>query len=172
MIKLLFICYGNICRSPMSEFVMKDMALKEGYSVRGLVGAREDADFDIASAATSREEIGNPIYPPARKKLAEHGIGTSDNELGVAQKTARQMTLTDYDYYDVIICMDRLTLDRAKRIANGDPENKITMLLDYTDRAGDEVADPWYTGDFDATWDDVISGCKGIIKHINESEGI
>ena len=163
MTRILFICWGNICRSPMAEFVMKDMLVKAGYSVRGIDGAGDDADFDVASAATSREEIGNHIYPPARKKLAENGIGTSGNELGVSNKTARQMTLTDYDYYDKIICMDHLTLDRAKRIANGDPEGKITMLLDHTSRKGTEVADPWYTGDFDATWDDVVEGCKGLL---------
>ena len=163
MVKILFICWGNICRSPMAEFIMKDMALKLGRTVRGVGGADEYADFDIASAATSREEIGNPVYPPAKKKLAEHGIGTSDNELGVSRKTARQMTLTDYDYYDKIICMDRLTLDRAKRIAMGDPDDKITMLLDHTSRKGAEVADPWYTGDFDATWNDVVEGCEGLL---------
>ena len=162
MTKILFICWGNICRSPMAEFVMKDMILKAGL---------EDA-FDVASAATSREEIGNPIYPPAKRTLAAHGIGTSENELGVSEKRARQMNLTDYDYYDMIICMDLLTLDRARRIANGDPENKISMLLDYTERSGAEVADPWYTGDFDATWNDVTEGCKGLLNHIEEKEEV
>ena len=154
MVKVLFVCHGNICRSPMAEFVMKDMVKKNGL---------ED-DFEVASAATSREEIGNPIYPPAKRKLKEHGIGTQDNELGVSQKRARQMTLTDYDYYDMIVCMDRLTLDRAIGIANGDPEKKITMLLDHTSRPGDEVADPWYTGNFDATWDDVVEGCSCLLE--------
>ena len=164
MTRILFVCWGNICRSPMAEFVMKDMLVKAGHSVRGIDGTGDEADFDVASAATSREEIGNHVYPPAKRKLAEHGIGTSDNELGVSAKTARQMTLTDYDYYDMIICMDHLTLDRAKRIANGDPKNKITMLLDHTARRGAEVADPWYTGNFDATWDDVVEGCEALLK--------
>ena len=137
----------------MAEFVMKDMVKKNGL---------ED-EYEIASAATSREEIGNPVYPPAKRTLAEHGIGTPDNELGVGKKTARQMTLDDYHHYDMIICMDRLTLDRARRIANGDPEGKITMLLDHTERVGAEVADPWYTGDFDATWNDVVEGCEALL---------
>ena len=162
--KILFICWGNICRSPMAEFVMKDKVVKAGYSVRGMDGAGDVADFAIESAATSREEIGNPVYPPAKRTLMEHGIGTMENELGVSRKRARQMTAADYNDYDKIVCMDHLTLDRAIRIAGGDPEGKITMLLDHTPRAGAEVADPWYTGNFDVAWDDVEEGCEALLQ--------
>ena len=115
--------------------------------------------FEIASAATSREELGSPVYPPARKKLAEHGIACAGHR-------ARQMTRADYDDYDLIVCMDRNNIRNALRITGGDPEQKIVLLLDYADRVGEEVADPWYTGDFDATWDDIVSGCDGIIKQL------
>ena len=146
MIKILFVCHGNICRSPMAEFVMKDIVRKRGL----------DPMYEIASAATSREEIGNPVYPPARRKLAANGISCAGHH-------ARQMTKNDYDYYDLIICMDRSNIRNACRIAGGDPLHKIRMLLDYTDRPGEEVADPWYTGNFDETWDDVIEGCTALI---------
>lgn len=125
---------------------MKDM-LRE----RGL----EDS-YEIASAATSREELGNPVYPPARRKLAENGI-TCDGH------RARQMTMDDYDYYDLIVCMDHNNVHYANRMTGGDPNNKIRLLLDYTERKGAEVADPWYTGDFDATWVDVNEGCNALI---------
>ena len=131
----------------MAEFVMKDMVRKRGF---------EDL-YEIASAATSREEIGNPVYPPARRKLAENGIGCSGHH-------ARQMTKADYDYYDLIICMDQNNIRNIYRITGGDPDNKISLLLDYTDRAGQQVADPWYTGNFDATWRDVTEGCEGLLK--------
>ncbi len=144
--KVLFVCHGNICRSPMAEFVLKDMVKQRGLARR----------YEIASAATSREEIGNPVYPPARRKLAEHGIGCAGHH-------ARQMTRSDYGYYDLIVCMDRANVRNASRIAGGDPWNKIRLLLDFTDRAGQEVADPWYTGDFEATWRDVVEGCEGLI---------
>ena len=142
---------------------MKDMLLRAGFSVRGIDGAGDEADFEVASAATSREEIGNPVYPPARRKLAENGIGVPGNDLGVSSHQARQMTLADYEHYDMIICMDHITLDRAKRIANGDPDGKVSMLLDHTARKGAEVADPWYTGNFDATWKDVVDGCQALL---------
>lgn len=131
----------------MAEFVMKDMVRKRGL---------EDL-YEIASAATSREEIGNPVYPPARRKLAENGIGCSGHH-------ARQMTKADYDYYDLIICMDQNNIRNIYRITGGDPDDKISLLLDYTDRAGQQVADPWYTGNFDATWRDVTEGCEGLLK--------
>ena len=114
--------------------------------------------FEIASAATSREEIGNPVYPPAKRKLAEHGIGCSGHH-------ARQMTKQDYEHYDLIVCMDHANVRNVQRIAGGDPLNKIKLLLDYTDRPGQDVADPWYTEDFDKTLDDVIDGCEGMINH-------
>lgn len=146
MLKILFICHGNICRSPMAEFMLKDMAQKRGL----------EHEYEIASAATSREEIGEPVYPPARRKLSEHGIGCSGHH-------ARQMTREDYEYYDLIVCMDRANLRNTARIAGGDSGNKIVLLLDFTKRKGQEVADPWYTGDFDATWDDLSEGCAGIM---------
>jgi protein-tyrosine phosphatase len=116
-----------------------------------------EAGFEIASAATSREETGNPVYPPARRKLAEHGIGCAGHH-------ARQMTERDYDRFDLLICMDRANIRNAARIAGGDPDGKIRLLLDYAGRPGQEVADPWYTGDFDETWDDVTSGCEGLLN--------
>ncbi|MBR3298116.1 MAG: low molecular weight phosphotyrosine protein phosphatase [Clostridia bacterium] len=149
MIRILFVCHGNICRSPMAEFVMKDMVQKLGLEHR----------YEIASAATSREEIDNPVYPPARRKLAENGISCEGHR-------ARLMTKADYEYYDLIVCMDRANLRNAQRIAGGDSENKIVLLLDHTSRKGCEVADPWYTGDFEATWRDVAEGCSGLIESL------
>ena len=112
--------------------------------------------YEIASAATSTEELGNPVYPPARRKLAEHGIGCQG-------KTARQMTMDDYRYYDLVVVMDRNNVRNLKRLLGEDTEHKIVLLMDYTDRPG-EVADPWYTGDFEATWRDVLEGCQGLLK--------
>lgn len=148
--KILFICHGNICRSPMAEFVMKHLIEKAGLSDR----------FEVASAATSTEEIGNPVYPPARRKLAEHGIGC-------AGKTARQMTLDDYRYYDYIIVMDHNNLRNLERMFGEDHDHKISLLMDYTCRPGD-VADPWYTGDFEATWQDVLEGCEGLLNELQK----
>ena len=148
MIKILFVCHGNICRSPMAEFVMKDLVKKAGM---------EDA-FHIASAATSTEEIGNPVYPPARRKLSEHGISC-------AGKTARQLRKADYVQYDYLVGMDSANYRNMQRICGGDPEGKISLLLDYTDHPG-SVADPWYTGDFEATWQDVLAGCRGLLAEI------
>ena len=145
MHRVLFICHGNICRSPMAEFVMKDLVRK----------AELAEEFSIASAATSTEEIGNPIYPPARRKLAEHGIGC-------AGKTARQLRREDYDRFDLLIGMDGANLRNMRRICGGDPDGKLSLLLDWTGRPGD-VADPWYTGDFEATWRDVLAGCQGLL---------
>ena len=130
----------------MAEFVMKDMVAKAGLSDR----------FHIESAATSTEEIGNSVYPPARSILAEHGISCKG-------KTARQMTRADYDRFDMIIGMDRWNLRNMQRICGGDPEGKIHLLMDFTSRPGD-VADPWYTRNFEATWRDVVEGCKGILN--------
>ncbi len=148
MTKILFVCHGNICRSPMAEFVMKDLVKKAGL---------ED-QFQIASAATSTEEIGNPVYPPARRKLAEHGISC-------AGKTARQLTKADYALYDLLIGMDRANIRNMARICSGDPDGKIKRLLDFADRPGD-VADPWYTGDFDATWRNVLEGCQRMLARL------
>lgn len=146
MKKILFVCHGNICRSPMAEFIMKKL----------VADAHRENDFEIASAATSTEELGNAVYPPARRKLAEHGIRCDGH-------SARQITRADYNYYDLIIGMDSYNLRNMNRIFGGDPEGKICLLLDFTDRPGD-VADPWYTGNFDATYRDCLEGCTEILK--------
>ncbi len=148
MIKILFVCHGNICRSPMAEFVMKDIVKRNNVSDM----------FEIASCATSTEEIGNSVYPPAQKKLSEHGISC-------AGKTARQMTKADYDYFDYIVAMDRYNLKNMVRFVGDDQDKKVSLLMDHTDRPGD-VADPWYTGDFERTWQDVNAGCEGLFKKI------
>ena len=185
MRKILFVCHGNICRSPMAEYVMKDLVKKAGL---------ED-EFQIASAATSREEIGNPGYPPARRKLAEHGISCG----GYA---ARQLRNRDYEEYDLLIGMDRANLRNSYRSCGGDFNDKMHLLMEYagrrkgpprepreagragrgearersefspqaeTEKSGlcfDEVADPWYTDDFDATWRDVLEGCQGLLDDL------
>ena len=145
MKRILFVCHGNICRSPMAEFVMKDLVAKEGLA----------DEFYIESAATSTEEIGNEVYPPAKRKLAEHGISCKG-------KTARQMTRRDYDCFDLLIGMDEWNIRNMTRISGGDPEGKIHMLMDFTNRPG-SVDDPWYTGNFETTWQDVLLGCKGLL---------
>ena len=146
--RILFVCHGNICRSPMAEFVMKDLVEKAGVAQQ----------FLIESAATSTEEIGNSVYPPARRKLAEHGISCQG-------KTARQMTRLDYSRYNLLIGMDSWNIRNMRAISGGDPEGKIRMLMDYTNRPGD-VADPWYTGDFEATWRDVLEGCEALLSQL------
>ncbi len=146
MKRILFVCHGNICRSPMAEFVMKHLVARAGKT----------QDYEIASAATSTEEIGNGVYPPARRKLAEHGISCEG-------KTARQITRHDYERYDHIIGMDTYNMRNMERTFGGDPEGKLHMLMDFTSRPGD-VADPWYTGNFDATWRDCMEGCQGLLK--------
>ncbi len=148
MTKILFVCHGNICRSPMAEFIMKDIVKKAGLSHQ----------FHIESAATSTEELGNPVYPPARRKLAEHGIGC-------AGKTSRRLERRDYTQYDLLVGMDQANLRNMRRICGGDDAGKLHLLLDFTDRPGD-VADPWYTGDFDTTYQDVLSGCQALLEHL------
>ena len=148
IIKILFVCHGNICRSPMAEFVMKDLVKKAGQEDR----------FVIESAATSTEEIGNGVYPPARRKLAEHGIGCRGT-------TARQMTRSDYGRFDLLVGMDAWNIRNMRNICGGDPEEKIKMLMDFTRRPGD-VADPWYTGDFESTWRDVLEGCQALLDKL------
>lgn len=143
-----FLCHGNICRSPMAEFIMKDLVKKAGL----------EQSIQIESAATSTEEIGNPVYPPARRKLSEHGIDCSG-------KRARQLLNSDYEKYDLLIGMDRANLRSMYRICGGDFADKMHLLMDFTDRPG-EVADPWYTDDFDTTWRDVEEGCRGLLRHI------
>lgn len=144
--RILFVCHGNICRSPMAEFMMKDLVRKAG----------REKEFYIESAATSTEEIGNEVYPPAKRKLAEHGIGCKG-------KTARQMNRRDYDRFDLLIGMDSWNFRNMNRICGGDPEEKIHLLMDFTDEPHD-VADPWYTGDFEATWRDLLEGCQCLLE--------
>ncbi len=145
MTRILFVCLGNICRSPMAEFVMKKLVQDAGRA----------AEFEIASAATSSEAAGNPVYPPARRMLAAHGIDCGG-------KRARQLRRQDYDHYDLLICMDTNNLRNMQRICGDDAAHKMHLLLDYTHRPG-SVADPWYTGDFEATWRDVDEGCRGLL---------
>ncbi|MCR4994119.1 MAG: low molecular weight phosphotyrosine protein phosphatase [Bacteroidales bacterium] len=152
--RILFVCHGNICRSPMAEFVMKALVANV---------AREE-DFYIESAATSTEEIGNSVYPPARRKLAEYGISC-------AGKTARQVKPDDYVRFDLIVGMDDWNLRNLYRIFGTDPDGKLYKLLELVNpdspRFGADVADPWYTGDFDATYRDVVEGCQAILDAHN-----
>ena len=156
--RILFVCWGNICSSPMAEFVMKDLVKRAGL---------EDA-FEIASAATSSEEIGpdgvgNPVYPPARKILAAHGLDAGD-------KRARQLTRANYGRWDLLIGMEELNLTYMKRICGGDPNGKMELLLDRTARRGN-IADPWYTGDFERTWRDISEGCAALLASLADGEG-
>ena len=164
MIKILFVCHGNICRSPMAEFVMKKMVRDLPTAISASTTLTAD-DFEIASAATSTEEIGNPVYPPARRMLARHNIDCSG-------KTARQMTIADYNHYDYIVLMDQNNLRNLRWILPRDIYEretrepcKISLLMDWAHKSRD-VADPWYTGDFESTWQDVNEGCKAMLKAI------
>lgn len=148
MIKILFVCHGNICRSTMAEYVMKDLVKKAG----------REKEFVIDSAATSREEIGNGVHHGTKRKLAQMGVPCGDHR-------ARQMTREDYDRFDLLIGMDNANVRNMTRISGGDEEGKIHMMLDYTDRPG-EVADPWYTGNFEETWDDVFEGCTKLLEQL------
>ena len=146
--KILFICHGNICRSPMAEFLFKHLAAQAGL----------DGQFEVASAATSTEEIGNSVYPPARRKLAEHNISC-------AGKTARQLTCTDGDYYDLLIGMDEANRHNILRLIAPENAPKVYLLMEFAGQHK-EVADPWYTGDFEATWQDVLAGCQGLLTEL------
>ena len=146
MVKILYICHGNICRSPMAEFVMKALVRSRGL---------ED-EYHIESAAVSDEETGNPIYPPAKRCLTQHGV-PFDNS-----KRARKITPADYARFDRIICMDASNLRLIRRIIPSDPEGKIHLLMSYTGRSRD-VADPWYTGDFETTFQDILEGCEAML---------
>lgn len=148
MIKIMFVCHGNICRSPMAEFVMKELVKSRGL----------ERDFYIASAATSTEEIGNGVYPPVRKLLRERGIDTSE-------KRAIQVTFSDGEKYDYLVCMDSANLRNITRLISGDAMKKVSRLLDFTSHPRD-VADPWYTRDFSATERDVDEGCKALLEYI------
>ena len=151
MIKILFICHGNICRSTMAEYVMKYLIIQEGLS----------DEFYIDSAATSREEIGNGVHRGTRDKLKEVGIPCGNHR-------ARQMTIRDYEEFDYIIGMDTWNIRNIMRIIGTDAKRKVSMLLDYTDRGGMDIADPWYTGNFDKTYEDVLEGCSGLLKFLRE----
>lgn len=152
MKRIMFVCHGNICRSPMAEFILKDMVRRRGIA----------EDFVIESSATSTEEIwngvGNPVYPPAREELLSHGI-TCDG------KRAIQLKKSDYDKYDFFIGMDSMNIRNMQRIFGGDPEDKIRKLMEFTERGGD-VADPWYSGRFDETWRNVYDGCEALLEYI------
>ena len=152
MIKVLFICHGNICRSTMSEMVLKHLVRERGL-----------ADlFYIDSAATSREEIGNGVHYGTRRKLAEVGIPCEDHR-------ARQVTKKDYEEFDYLIVMDTNNVRNLNRIIGNDPDGKVFKLLDFTQRQGASIADPWYTGDFDETYRDVLEGCEGFLKYLSEN---
>ena len=150
--KVLFVCHGNICRSPMAEFVLKDMVKKLGIS----------ENFFIESRATSTEEIGNPVHRGTVRKLSEFGIST-------AGKTAVQLRKADYEKYDFLICMDTANVRNTMRIIGSDKEEKVSKLLSFAGEGGD-IADPWYTGNFDETYDDVLRGCKGLLRKLGYTE--
>ena len=146
MIRILFVCHGNICRSPMAEFVMKDMVEKAGLEWK----------FEIASAATSTEEIGNPVYPPARRELAAHGISCKG-------KTARQITRRDYDDFDYLIAMETYNLRNIRRIIPEDPEGKISLLMAHAG-TGEDIEDPWYSGNFSKVYGQIERGCAALLE--------
>ena len=150
IVRIMFVCHGNICRSPMAEFILRDMLRRAGLSHR----------FTVSSSATSTEEIwngvGNPVYPPAKRELALHGLTCEG-------KRAVQLTREDYDKYDLFIGMDSANIRNMHRILGGDPESKIRKLMDYTAHGGD-VADPWYTGNFSITYRDIEEGCRGLLS--------
>ncbi len=149
MIKVMFVCHGNICRSPMAEFVLRDMVTKRGL----------ENEFYIASSATSREEIGNPVHHGTRNKLAQYGISTKG-------KYAVQLTHADYDEYDYILAMDSYNIRNIMRIIGDDHSGKVYKLLGFAD--GGDIADPWYTGNFDVTYDDIVRGCEAFLSKITK----
>ena len=149
MTKILFVCHGNICRSPAAEFVMKDLVRRAGL----------EGEFEIASAATSTEEIGNGVYPPMRRVLAAHGIDCTG-------KTARQIRRSDYERYDLLIGMDEENLWNMRRAFHGDPDGKLHLLMEYAGFPDAAIADPWYTRDFERSWEDVYLSCKGLLYEL------
>ncbi len=153
MKKIMFVCHGNICRSPMAEFIFRDLLKRQG---------RED-EFVVCSSATSIEEIcngtGNPVYPPAKEELKRHGIVCEG-------KRAVQLKKSDYDKYDIFIVMDSMNLRNTLRIFGKDPAGKVHKMMDYTDRKGCDVADPWYSGRFDVAYRDIYEGCTGLLAGI------
>ena len=151
MIKILFICHGNICRSAAAQYVMQNMIREEGM----------EGWIVVDSAATSTEEIGNPVYPPMARTLKSHGIACSGHR-------AKQLRRGDYDAFDLLIAADDENLYYMKRICGGDPEGKFHLLMDYTDRPGTEISDPWYTRDFEQAYQDVVLGCKGLVRKLKK----
>ena len=153
MTRIMFVCHGNICRSPMAEFILRDLVKKQG----------REKDFVISSSATSTDEIwgdvGNPVYPPAKRELEKHGLSCDG-------KRAVQLKKSDYDKYDLFIAMDGMNVRNIGRIFGKDPENKICKLMDFTDRKGD-VADPWYTDRFDVAYNDIYEGCTALLEKIS-----
>ena len=149
MVRVLFVCHGNICRSTMAEFVLKDMVAKRGLAEQ----------FHIESAATSTEELGNPVYPGTQRVLRAHGIG------GFEGKSARQLRRADYNDFDLIIGMDEANMRNMGRMLGGDAQGKLHKLLEFAGSTRD-VADPWYTGDFDTTYEDVCDGCEGLLSYL------
>ena len=149
MTKILFICYGNICRSPAAEYILRDMLEKAGM----------ENEVCVSSAATSGEEIGSGVYPPMKKLLSAHGIDCSG-------KRARRITADDYDKYDLIIYMDALNRRTLNNFFHGDPQGKLRNLLDYAGRPGEEIDDPWYTRQFEKAWDEIYAGCEGLLKSL------
>ena len=152
MNKAMFVCHGNICRSPMAEMILKHLVRQRGLT-----------DYMIDSAAVSREEIGNPVYPPARRELAAHGIRCEDHR-------ARQVTAAEYDAWDYFVCMDMSNVTRMLRIFGHDNENKVHRLLDFTGRPAD-VTDPWYSDRFDVAYADIMRGCKALIEYLEYEKG-
>lgn len=148
MTRVMFICHGNICRSTMAEFVFRDMVEKLGMGDK----------FTVSSSATSREEIGSPVYPGTKKILNSLNISCEG-------KYAVQLTKSDYDKYDYLLCMDDMNIRNALKIIGSDKDNKLKRLLDFTDKPRN-IADPWYTGDFEKTFEDVLEGCQALLKHI------
>lgn len=151
MIKVLFVCHGNICRSPMGEFILKDLVTRRGIADR----------FEIASAATSSEEIGNAVYPPARRELEAHGISCEG-------KIARQMTRKDYRYYDYILCAEEYNIRNLRWIIDGDPKHKIYRVLDFTKHPRD-ISDPWYYGGFERTYAELLEGCQAFLRYLTKA---
>ena len=145
MIKILFVCLGNICRSPMAEFIMKDLVAREGLS----------REIYVESAATSYEEQGNDMYPPAKRKLDREGIPYQ-------RRAARRITASDYDTFDLIVGMEKYNISGIMRVIKEDPDHKVRMLLDR------DIADPWYTGNFDRTYDDLVEGCTALLGEITK----